>query len=365
MKRTKAVDAPRRTADPSDLATGFVSGTRNEFHGRKRVKKYVRHVKDAPGALSRFPYLHDSFCFDGKECTTEGLTRAFEPQVSEERIARLDAVVQQRSFDLMPILEGVYDIGNVLAVCRSTEALGIGSLGIISDAGLAFKQSGRTSGGAVKWTELEQWRSTEEAIREVKARGYRVLTTVFEGGHPLEHYDWTVPTAVILGNERDGVSDEAKRLADGGVYISMNGFTESLNVSVASSMIMHHAVQDRTRRLGSHGNLSEREKETLRAVYLARLVPRYQKNGYLRQLLERAERDGETAALEEEEEDKEVEEDEEDEERCEETDDEVFLLNALEVAKIVKRPRKKKFGRPVKDDHARIMTEVETVRAEN
>ena len=121
---------------------------------------------------------------------------------------------------------------------------------------------------------MEQWRSTEEAIREVKARGYRVLTTVFEGGHPLEHYDWTVPTAVILGNERDGVSDEAKRLADGGVYISMNGFTESLNVSVASSMIMHHAVQDRTRRLGSHGNLSEREKETLRAVYLARLVPR-------------------------------------------------------------------------------------------
>ena len=61
---------------------------------------------------------------------------------------------------------------------------------------------------------------------------------------PLEHYDWTVPTAVILGNERDGVSDEAKRLADG-VYISMNGFTESLNVSVPSSMIMHHAVQDR------------------------------------------------------------------------------------------------------------------------
>ena len=116
-------------------------------------------------------------------------------------------------------------------------------------------------------------------------------------------------------------------------------------------------MQDRTRRLGSHGNLSEREKETLRAVYLARLVPRYQKHGYLRQLLERAERDSETAALEEEEEDDE-------EERCEETDDEVFLLNALEVAKIVKRPRKKKFGRPVKDDHARIMTEVETVRAD-
>ena len=42
-----------------------------------------------------------------------------------------------------------------------------------------------------------------------------------------------------------------------------------------------------------------------------------------------------------------------------ETDDEVILLNALEVAKIVKRPRRKKWGRPVKDDHARILSEVE------
>ena len=142
----------------------------------------------------------------------------------------------------------------------------------------------------------------------------------------------------------------------------MNGFTESLNVSVASAMIMHHAVQSRTKQLGSHGNLSDKEKETLRAVYLARLVPRYQKQGYLRQLLERSERDHENAEAPSA--DDECAIDGDDEDRCEETDDEVFLLNALEVAKIVKRPRKKKFGRPVKDDHARIMTEVETVRAE-
>jgi tRNA (guanosine-2'-O-)-methyltransferase len=71
--------------------------------------------------------------------------------------------------------------------------------------------------------------------------------------YTLEHYDWTIPTAVVLGNEREGVSEEAKALCDGGVYVSMNGFTESLNVSVASSLVMHHAVQDRVRRRGHHG----------------------------------------------------------------------------------------------------------------
>ena len=258
VKRTPGARV-RRTADPTEPS--------HDFHGRRRVKQYVRHAtaKDT-GGETRFPYAHDSFNFDGYETDIPELTEAFTPLVSPDRLARLEAVVAQRSFDLMPILEGVYDIGNVLAVCRSTEALGIGCLGVISDTGLAFKQSGRTSGGAVKWTHLQQWRSTAEAVADAKARGYRVLVTVFEGGHPLEHYDWTVPTAVVLGNEREGVSDEAKALADGGVYVSMNGFTESLNVSVASSMIMHHAVQDRVRRRGSHGNLTERERDPSRGV---------------------------------------------------------------------------------------------------
>ena len=351
VKRTPGARV-RRTADPTEPS--------HDFHGRRRVKQYVRHAtaKDT-GGETRFPYAHDSFNFDGYETDIPELTEAFTPLVSSDRLARLEAVVAQRSFDLMPILEGVYDIGNVLAVCRSTEALGIGCLGVISDTGLAFKQSGRTSGGAVKWTHLQQWRSTAEAVADAKARGYRVLVTVFEGGHPLEHYDWTVPTAVVLGNEREGVSDEAKALADGGVYVSMNGFTESLNVSVASSMIMHHAVQDRVRRRGSHGNLTERERETLRAVYLARLVPNYARQGYLRQLLEYNARKSEEEEGEAGKEGFPGEGEDGTVGSLEETEDEIALLNALQVGKIVKRPRKSKFGRPITDDHARIMQEVE------
>jgi tRNA(Leu) C34 or U34 (ribose-2'-O)-methylase TrmL len=277
-------------------------------------------------------------------------------------MARLESVIDQRTFDLMPVLEGVYDIGNVLAACRSAEALGVGCLGVISDTGLAFKQSGRTSGGAVKWTHLDQWRSTPDAIDDLKRRGYRVLTTVFEGGRPLEAYDWTIPTAVILGNEREGVSEEAKAMADGGVYISMSGFTESLNVSVASALAMHHAAQDRRRRspIGASGNLSAREKKTLRALYLAKLVPNYSRQGYLRQLLERAAGVSQEHASASEEAQVEAAA----EARVEaEITDEVALLNALDVSKIVKRPRAKKWGRPTRDDHARIMSEVELADA--
>ena len=158
----------------------------------------------------------------------------------------------------------------------------------------------------------------------------------------------------------------------------MNGFTESLNVSVASALTTHHAVRVRRRRSeGRRGDLSHREKETLRAAYLARLVPNYARHGYLRQLLERHRANTTTGGGEEgssgglavaaadgeegEEEDQEapMRNRAESSHSDEEIDDEVALLNALRVAKIVKRPRKLKFGRPVKDDHARIMAEVE------
>ena len=156
-------------------------------------------------------------------------------------------------------------------------------------------------------------------------------------------------------------------MADGGVYISMSGFTESLNVSVASALTVHHAAQDRRRRSsrGASGNLSAREKNTLRALYLAKLVPNYSRQGYLRQLLERAAGVSEMpcssrhASASEE---AQVEAATEAQVEAEITD-EVALLNALDVSKIVKRPRAKKWGRPTRDDHARIMSEVELADA--
>ena len=112
---------------------------------------------NAPGALA-LPY-HDSFCFDGKEARRR-VSRAPSNPRSPRSASRADAVVQQ-IFDLMPILEGVYDIGSVLAVRVNGRSASDPSAS--SPTRAAFKQSGRTS-GAVKWTNLEQWRSTEKPI---------------------------------------------------------------------------------------------------------------------------------------------------------------------------------------------------------
>lgn len=61
--------------------------------------------------------------------------------------------------------------------------------------------------------------------------------------------DWSQPTAIVVGNEGSGISEEALELSDLYCSIPMNGMVDSFNVSVAAGIVMHHAVCDRTARL--------------------------------------------------------------------------------------------------------------------
>ncbi len=304
-----------------------------EYHGFVRVRKEGLGATVNEDASSRFPF-GDGFEFETCECETKEMVAATASMVSAERRARLENVLANRSFSLMPVLEGIYDIGNMLAVCRTTEALGIGCASIVSSKGLSFKASGRTSGGALKWQHIEQFETSESALRAAKKKGYRILTTEFEGAYPLSHYDWTIPTAVVFGNEREGVSEEAKAMSDGGVFIPMFGFTESLNISVAAALVMSHAVTDRINRQGFHGDLTEEEKRVLRGVYMSRLIPNYAKQGYLEDLVARH-RKGKGDA-------KAVHRNGEDDDVCEEELDEQLLLAELAASNVVGRRLPKK-----------------------
>ena len=300
----------------------------NEFHGTTRARREDLGTRANANEGDRFPY-GEGFAFSSSTCETEEMVALATALVGDERRMRLENVLENRSFGLMPILEGVYDVGNILAVCRTTEALGIGCASIVSSRGLSFKASGRTSGGALKWQHVEQFESSKRALEVAKAKGYRVLTTEFEGAQPLSHYDWTVPTAVVFGNEREGVSDEARALRDGAVYIPMFGFTESLNLSVAAALVMSHAVTDRINRRGFHGDLTEEEKRILRGVYMSRLIPNYAKQGYLEELVERYRKGQKLAATA-------------DIDVSEETLDEIELLTELDAAKLVGRRKPKR-----------------------
>ncbi|PNH12110.1 tRNA (guanosine(18)-2'-O)-methyltransferase [Tetrabaena socialis] len=191
----------------------------------------------------------------------------------EERVQRINRVAAARTFTVLPVVEGLYDMGNLSAVCRSADALGYGAVHCVKKVDGKYKQSTRTAGGSDKWLDVKFWDTTGQCLAAMKAAGYQIITThMSKGSISIQEVDWARPTAVILGNEKFGVSQEAVEAADACAIIPMTGMVESFNISVASSLILYEAQRQRQQRLGSHTDLPPEQQLILKAVMLSRAV---------------------------------------------------------------------------------------------
>ncbi|SHK86731.1 TrmH family RNA methyltransferase [Rhodothermus profundi] len=209
------------------------------------------------------------------------------PYVTARRQQRIEQVLEGRTYTVVPVIEGLANTGNISAVMRSAEALGYQGFGIIKGNVQKYKTSERTSQGADKWLDVWTWPTAAEAVPALKAAGYRVVATTLDAAAPIDTFDFTVPTALVFGNEVEGVSKTLLAQADARCVIPIVGFTQSFNISVAAAIALYHAQRDRLARQGRHGDLSPAWKATLRAVFYLRSV---QKAGVL--LWERLQREG-------------------------------------------------------------------------
>jgi tRNA (guanosine-2'-O-)-methyltransferase len=93
-----------------------------------------------------------------------------------------------------------------------------------------------------------------------------------EDGMPISAIDFTEPTALVFGNEKQGVSPAMLEAVDAACIVPLSGFTESFNVSVAAAVALYHAQQDRLQRQGYHADLGADEQDTLAARFCMRSV---------------------------------------------------------------------------------------------
>ena len=237
------------------------------------------------------------FRFGGRDFAPEEVVERLAPFVGEERQARIAEVVAARTVAVVPVLERAHDLGNVNAVLRSAEGLGVGAAHLVGLQGEAadwlarreldatgpgggrltgrLGRARRQSQGADKWLDLHVWPTPADALAALRARGYAVVATHLSAAAvPIGAWDFSRPTALVLGAEAHGVSAATLAAADANVVIPVSGFAQSFNVSVAAALALYHAREDRLRRLGHHGDLSEDERQTLAARYALRSVRR-------------------------------------------------------------------------------------------
>lgn len=238
----------------------------------RRRSSFIGGGGDGTRGSSWFPYEDRFRCGDDVHLSSREVLEAVSPHMMEERSDRFRRVVENRSFSVCLVVEGLSDIGNISAAFRSADALGIQSVHVVaSDSFKRYRNNRHVSMGAEKWLDIELWDTPKDCFQVLKSRGYRIATTHL-GMDTVSIYDmdWSQPTAIVVGNEGSGISEEALELSDLYCSIPMNGMVDSFNVSVAAGIVMHHAVCDRTARLGSHGDLSAEEKEILMAEFSLR-----------------------------------------------------------------------------------------------
>lgn len=174
------------------------------------------------------------------------------PLIRDDRKERVARMLAQRLQSLVVVCEAIHRRHNVSAILRSAECFGVHEVHLVTGA---FRPSRGAARGAENWLELHRHERTTDCLLALRARGFRVLVADL-GGEAFTPETAPVdrPLALVFGAEHDGVSDEARALADGAVTVPMRGLTESLNVSVAAACVLQR-ISERRRALVGEGDL--------------------------------------------------------------------------------------------------------------
>lgn len=166
---------------------------------------------------------------------------------TEHRIRRIREVLKKRQDDLTLVINNIHDAHNVSAILRSCDAFGIPRVHLLYTSNVFPDLGKKSSASAKKWVERLNYQSLPDLLSFLLSQGLNPVRTGFSSAAvPVHEWDFTKPTAVILGNEHSGVEEGLQRAVEHELYIPMQGMVQSLNVSVAAAIILYEAHRQRS-----------------------------------------------------------------------------------------------------------------------
>lgn len=167
--------------------------------------------------------------------------------MTPERKAKIQRVLNYRQNDLTVVLENVTDPHNISAVMRTCDAVGIMEIFILNTKIPKHKKFGdRSSSSALKWVVTHQYTDAKECFKAIRGKYQQIYSThLGKDSIALHSIDFTVPTALVFGNESEGVSEEVLAFCDGNFIIPQVGMIQSLNISVACAVSIYEAYRQK------------------------------------------------------------------------------------------------------------------------
>ena len=160
--------------------------------------------------------------------------------LTDNRKERFLDILQNRTNHFTVAVEDVFQMHNTSAVMRSCEVFGVQNMNVIEQR-FGKRIDKQIAMGAQKWVDITPFDSVSNCIDTLKSKGYQIIaTTPHTDDCDLENFDFSKPSALCFGTEKEGLSEEIMQKADGFLKIPMVGFTESLNISVSAAIILQN-----------------------------------------------------------------------------------------------------------------------------
>lgn len=209
------------------------------------VEKEIRHTcKDHQIPMQLLPKERMSRLVSGNN--HQGVI-AFLSLIEYQKLEHiLPHIYEQSGVPLFLLLDSITDVRNFGAIARTAEVMGVHALVIPRKKSAQINADAiKTSAGALLKIPVCREASIVASVEFLRQSGVQVFASDLEATTPIEKIDFTVPTALVIGAEDRGVSPSILKMVDEGFIISQIGETDSLNVSVATGMMLYEVVRQR------------------------------------------------------------------------------------------------------------------------
>jgi 23S rRNA (guanosine2251-2'-O)-methyltransferase len=170
--------------------------------------------------------------------------------VSPVNFAQLSNVVtatfESGETPLILLLDRITDVRNFGAICRTAECSGVHAIVLPTRGGAQLNGDAmKTSSGALNFIPICREVDLSNTINYLRNSGFQIIASTEKATNNPYEIDFNAPTAIIMGSEEDGISDNLLTLSDQLVKIPLKGKVGSLNVSVATAIMLYEVVRQR------------------------------------------------------------------------------------------------------------------------
>lgn len=165
---------------------------------------------------------------------------------ADELLELIDELGRNGTPPLVVVLDGVEDPHNLGAILRTAECAGVNGVFVPERRAVGLTETvGKASAGAIEYVPVARATNISRLIDQLKERNLWVVGTAADASTDYSGWDWTRPSAIVMGSEGSGLHRLVREHCDALVRIPVLGHIDSLNVSVATGIIVYEALRQR------------------------------------------------------------------------------------------------------------------------